>query len=529
MFTGIVEALGVVESIQRVELDAGAGRAPGGGHRPRRRGAADRREHRGRRRLPDRRRARGRALRRRPRPRDAGADHAGRARAGRAGSTWNARCASATRWAATWWPATSTAWARSCRDAARGRGARARDRGPGRPGALPGAQGLDRRRRRQPDHQHCRRATVFSVTLIPHTLAVTKLGAKRVGDAGEPGGRPDREAHRSPGGRAARRRARRRQPHAAPRNLDRHVAEVRLCPLTRHERHAAVARAIDAIRAGGMVILVDDEDRENEGDLTMAADLVTPEAINFMAREGRGLICLSLTEEQVAQLGLPMMAADNRSPRHTAFTVSIDAPARHHHRHLGARAGRDRSAPRSRATPRPDDLVTPGHIFPLQGAAGRGAGPLRPHRGLGRSRPPGRARAGRGDLRDHARGRRDGAHARPARRSRAPHGLPIVTIADLIELPAGARDAGPPGGGDDGAAARSGGVTQRVPRLRLHDRRRGDRVPGAGAGRRPRPTSRCWSACRAPTCCATCSGWAPPRTTIRRPWLRMIEEDGRGV
>ena len=69
------------------------------------------------------------------------------------------------------------------------------------------------------------------------------------------------------------------------------------------ERHAAVARAIDAIRAGGMVILVDDEDRENEGDLVMAADLVTPEAINFMAREGRGLICLSLTEERVAQLG----------------------------------------------------------------------------------------------------------------------------------------------------------------------------------------------------------------------------------
>ena len=74
-----------------------------------------------------------------------------------------------------------------------------------------------------------------------------------------------------------------------------------------------------------MVIVVDDEDRENEGDLTMAADLVTPEAINFMARLGRGLICLSLTEEKVAALGLPMMTHDNRSPRGTAFTVSIDA------------------------------------------------------------------------------------------------------------------------------------------------------------------------------------------------------------
>src|SRR4249920_746405 len=88
-------------------------------------------------------------------------------------------------------------------------------------------------------------------------------------------------------------------------------------------RHVAVEQAIEAIRAGRMIILVDDEDRENEGDLAMAADLVTPEAINFMAREGRGLICLSITEERVAQLGLTMMAADNRSPRHTAFTVCV--------------------------------------------------------------------------------------------------------------------------------------------------------------------------------------------------------------
>ena len=83
---------------------------------------------------------------------------------------------------------------------------------------------------------------------------------------------------------------------------------------------ARIEDAVDAIRNGRMVIVVDDEDRENEGDLVMAADLVTPEAINFMAREGRGLICLSLTEERVAQLGLTMMAADNRSPRHTAWS-----------------------------------------------------------------------------------------------------------------------------------------------------------------------------------------------------------------
>ena len=70
------------------------------------------------------------------------------------------------------------------------------------------------------------------------------------------------------------------------------------------ERVRAVQRAIDTVRAGGMVVLVDDEDRENEGDLVMAAELVTPEAINFMARHGRGLICLSLTEERVKQLAL---------------------------------------------------------------------------------------------------------------------------------------------------------------------------------------------------------------------------------
>src|SRR5512138_2076095 len=89
-----------------------------------------------------------------------------------------------------------------------------------------------------------------------------------------------------------------------------------------------VQRAIAEVRAGGMVILVDDEDRENEGDLVLAADLVTPDAINFMARHGRGLICLSLTEQRVEALGLPLMAStapENRAHRHTAFTVSIDA------------------------------------------------------------------------------------------------------------------------------------------------------------------------------------------------------------
>ena len=133
--------------------------------------------------------------------------------------------------------------------------------------------------------------------------------------------------------------------------------------------HISVEQALEQIRDGKMVIVVDDEDRENEGDLTMAADLVTPEAINFMARLGRGLICLSLTEDKVGHLGLTMMTQDNRSLRGTAFTVSIDA-------RQGITTGisaRERAhtvltavAPDSVAA----DLVTPGHIFPLKGRRG---------------------------------------------------------------------------------------------------------------------------------------------------------------
>lgn len=127
--------------------------------------------------------------------------------------------------------------------------------------------------------------------------------------------------------------------------------------------------ALEDIRAGRMVILVDDEDRENEGDLTLAADAVTPEAINFMATWGRGLICLSLTEERVRQLALPMMAANNQSPYHTAFTVSIEAREgvstgiSAHDRARTVRVAIDPSKG-------PADLVTPGHIFPLRARNG---------------------------------------------------------------------------------------------------------------------------------------------------------------
>jgi 3,4-dihydroxy 2-butanone 4-phosphate synthase/GTP cyclohydrolase II len=134
---------------------------------------------------------------------------------------------------------------------------------------------------------------------------------------------------------------------------------------------ARVNAALADIRAGKMVILVDDEDRENEGDLCMAAEYVTADAINFMATHGRGLICVTLTEEQVDRLQLPMMQQPGRGgpPLGTAFTVSIEA------RHgvttgisAADRAHTIRVA--SNAHAKPDDLVTPGHVFPLRARKG---------------------------------------------------------------------------------------------------------------------------------------------------------------
>ena len=136
------------------------------------------------------------------------------------------------------------------------------------------------------------------------------------------------------------------------------------------ERGQRVERAIRDIAAGRMVILVDDEDRENEGDLVMAADKVTPEAINFMARFGRGLICLTLTEEWADHLQLPLQSSRaGGPPLGTAFTVSIEAK-------LGVTSGisaADRAHTILTAVAkqaRPDDLVTPGHIFPLRAKRG---------------------------------------------------------------------------------------------------------------------------------------------------------------
>ncbi|HEV7670191.1 MAG TPA: bifunctional 3,4-dihydroxy-2-butanone-4-phosphate synthase/GTP cyclohydrolase II [Thermoanaerobaculia bacterium] len=132
---------------------------------------------------------------------------------------------------------------------------------------------------------------------------------------------------------------------------------------------ATIEQAIEEIRRGRMVIVVDDEDRENEGDLTIAAEKVTPDAINFMARFGRGLICLALTEERCMQLELPLMVETNTSPYGTAFTVSIEARGKIS---TGISAA-DRSATVLTAIDsrtRPDDLLRPGHIFPLRARRG---------------------------------------------------------------------------------------------------------------------------------------------------------------
>ena len=132
---------------------------------------------------------------------------------------------------------------------------------------------------------------------------------------------------------------------------------------------SSTTEIIADIRAGRMVVLVDDEDRENEGDLVLAAEHVTPDAINFMARYGRGLICLTLTQERCRQLNLPPMVSDNKSPHRTAFTVSIEAAE-------GVTTGisaHDRSRTIQAAVARnakASDLVQPGHIFPLEAQNG---------------------------------------------------------------------------------------------------------------------------------------------------------------
>ncbi len=194
-----------------------------------------------------------------------------------------------------------------------------------------------------------------------------------------------------------------------------------------------VNRAIEDIRAGRMIILVDDEDRENEGDLCMAAQLTTADHINFMAKYGRGLICLALDETQVERLDLPMMSVPGRKgpPLGTAFTVSIEAAE-------GVTTGisaADRAHTirvASNAAARADDLVTPGHVFPLK--ARRGGVLVRTGQtegGVDLARLAGLHPAGVicEIMKD------DGTMARmpDLEQFAAEHDLPILTVAELIQ------------------------------------------------------------------------------------------------
>src|SRR5580693_3842631 len=193
---------------------------------------------------------------------------------------------------------------------------------------------------------------------------------------------------------------------------------------------ARIEEAVEAIAAGRIVIVVDDEDRENEGDLTIAAEKITPEAINFMARYGRGLICLAMTPERLDELEIPLMVSQNSSRFETAFCVSIEAK---HNTTTGISAA-DRAATVLAAidpSTKPSDLVRPGHIFPLRA---RSAGVL--------------ARAGQTEAAVdlarlaglHPSGviceimNKDGSMARVPQLSRFArrHNLPMITVADLI-------------------------------------------------------------------------------------------------
>ena len=204
-----------------------------------------------------------------------------------------------------------------------------------------------------------------------------------------------------------------------------------MAPRSKSPHVVGIEEALAEIRAGKMIILMDDEDRENEGDLCVAADRVTAEHINFMATHGRGLICLSLTEGRCEQLGLPMMVSENRAPLGTAFTVSIDARSG-----IGRGISAIDRTTTIRTAIRPDagpaDIVTPGHIFPLR--ARRGGVLARTGQTEGAvdlARLAGFAPAGVicEILRE------DGTMARlpDLEVFAARHGLKIATVADLIE------------------------------------------------------------------------------------------------
>ena len=192
--------------------------------------------------------------------------------------------------------------------------------------------------------------TGFEVALIPHTLAETTLSRLASGDNVNLETDVLRQVRRE----------------TAPR----YDAAVTMAVEPRTESpFATVEEAIEEIREGRFVVVVDDEDRENEGDLTIAAQFATPEAVNFMVTHARGLVCLCLTEERCDELGLRQMTDQNETPFGTAFTVTVEARE-------GVTTGisaQDRSRTIQVAvdpSSKPADLVQPGHIFPLRARRG---------------------------------------------------------------------------------------------------------------------------------------------------------------
>ncbi len=193
---------------------------------------------------------------------------------------------------------------------------------------------------------------------------------------------------------------------------------------------ATVEQAMAEFQAGRMVILVDDEDRENEGDLAIAGEKVTAESINFMARFGRGLVCLALTEERCDELDLPPMVRDNTSPFGTAFTVSIEARGK---TTTGISAADRAATIRTAVEPgtRPEDLLRPGHVFPLRARRGgvlKRAGQTEASVDLARLAGLLPAAAICEIMND------DGTMARvpDLMRFAVLHGIPVLTIAELI-------------------------------------------------------------------------------------------------
>jgi 3,4-dihydroxy 2-butanone 4-phosphate synthase/GTP cyclohydrolase II len=193
---------------------------------------------------------------------------------------------------------------------------------------------------------------------------------------------------------------------------------------------ASIETAVEAIRAGRMIIVVDDEDRENEGDLTLAAEKVTPEAVNFMAKHGRGLVCLPMTPERLDELEIPLMVSENSSRFETAFCVSIEAKSK---TTTGISAA-DRAATILTALDpetRPADLARPGHVFPLRARTGGvlvRAGQTEASVDLARMAGLTPAGVICEIMND------DGTMARVPQLAKfaKKHGLPMITIADLI-------------------------------------------------------------------------------------------------